>query len=63
MTHAIVLVSPTIGSGSFLLGGLIQVGAALAGAFTVFGRSEASRRAARQARTAPSNGALSPGRR
>ena len=27
MTHAIVLVSPTIGSGSFLLGGLIQVGA------------------------------------
>lgn len=140
MTHAIVLVSPTIGSGSFLVGALIQVavatvlgalfgvlyeaaglgresvafwatfyaivwwivgwfavmprplrfapweavqdpalfqlafagllaclgfGAALAGGFTVFGRSEASRRAARMpaGRVAPSNGALSAGRR
>ena len=138
MTHAIVLVSPTMGSGSFLVGGLIQVavatvlgalfgvlyeaaglgresvafwatfyaivlwvvgwfavmprplrfapwealqdpalfqlafagllaclgfGATLAGAFTVFGRTEASRRAARQARLAPSNGVLSAGRR
>lgn len=140
MTHAIVLVSPTIGSGSFLVGALIQIavatvigalfgvlyeaaglgresvaawatfyaiawwivgwfavmppplrfapweafddpalfqlavaglvaslgfGAVLAGAFTLFGRTEASRRDARQrtAHVAPSNGALSTGRR
>jgi hypothetical protein len=138
MTHAIILVSRSVGSGSFLVGALVQIaaataigalfgvlyeaaglgresvaawatlyaiawwvvgwfavmprplrfapweavedpalfqlafagllaclgfGAALAGAFTLFGRSEASTRAARRAGVAPSNGALSVGRR